>query len=48
MPVGAIIGCMATQRITSEKVVWTNIVDPTLQDVAALRRVFARNQQEEP
>ena len=31
---------MATQRITSEKVVWTNIVDPTLQDVAALRRAY--------
>jgi magnesium transporter len=32
---------MTTQRIASEKVVWTNIVDPTLHDVAALRRSYA-------
>jgi magnesium transporter len=31
---------MTTQRISSEKVVWTNIVDPTLHDVAALRRHY--------
>lgn len=31
---------MTTQRIASEKVVWTNIVDPTLHDVAALRRSY--------
>ncbi len=31
---------MTTQRIASEKVVWTNVVDPTLHDVAALRRSY--------
>lgn len=31
---------MTTQRIASDKVVWTNIVDPTLHDVAALRRTY--------
>lgn len=31
---------MTTQRIASERVVWTNITDPTLHDVAALRRTY--------
>lgn len=36
----AIIKPMTTQRIASEKVVWTNITDPTLHDVAVLRRAY--------